>query len=306
MNADPSSSAALSRAMVALEGLSIGDALGERFFGPEDTVMPRLAQRQLPAPLWPYTDDTAMALSVVEVLGRFGTIVSDELAAAFARRYRAEPARGYGAGAHTILAEMARGTPWRQAATGPFGGQGSFGNGGAMRVAPLGAFFADCQPEQIAREAEASAEVTHLHPEGRAGAVAIALAAAYSWRRRHRPELVAGLGLIDFVLPWVSAGAVRSGIETARSLESATTVSQAAGTLGTGQRVSAADTVPFCLWAAARHLDDFVEAFWNTVEGRGDRDTTAAIVCGIVASGTGIESIPVPWLKAREPLRLSI
>jgi hypothetical protein len=40
---------------------------------------------------WPYTDDTTMALAILEVLGEFGRIDQDALAQRFAARYRAAP-----------------------------------------------------------------------------------------------------------------------------------------------------------------------------------------------------------------------
>src|SRR6185436_6053936 len=113
-------------------------------------------------------DDTEMALSIAEVLALFGRIDQDELAQLFARRYRLDPMRGYGATAHTILSEIGYGTPWRKAAASAFGGQGSMGNGGAMRVAPVGAYFAD-DFDAVVREARASAEVTHANPDAQAG-----------------------------------------------------------------------------------------------------------------------------------------
>jgi hypothetical protein len=51
------------------------------------------------------------------------------------------------------------------------------GNGGAMRAAPVGAFFAD-DLAALVEHADRSAAVTHAHAEGRAGAVAVAAAAA--------------------------------------------------------------------------------------------------------------------------------
>jgi len=48
----------------------------------------------------------------------------------------------------------------------------SFGNGSAMRVSPVGFAFANL--EEVLREAEKSAAVTHNHPEGIKGARAIA------------------------------------------------------------------------------------------------------------------------------------
>jgi ADP-ribosylglycohydrolase len=71
---------------------------------------------------------------------------------------------------------------------------------------------------------------------------------------------------------------------------------------GNGSAVTAPDTVPFALWCAARHLGSYEAALWSTVSGRGDRDTTCAIVGGIVVMYAGVESIPVEWLEHREQI----
>ncbi len=72
--------------------------------------------------------------------------------------------------------------------------------------------------------------------------------------------------------------------------------------LGNGTHVTAQDTVPFTLWCAAHHLSDYTEAVWVAISALGDRDTTAAIVGGIVASYVGAAGIPTDWRAAREPL----
>ena len=64
--------------------------------------------------------------------------------------------------------------------------------------------------------------------------------------------------------------------------------------------VSAHDTVPFTIWAAARYLTDVEEAIWSTASAGGDVDTTCAIVGGITAAGGG--HLPAAWLRAAEPL----
>jgi ADP-ribosylglycohydrolase len=56
------------------------------------------------------------------------------------------------------------------------------------------------------------------------------------------------------------------------------------------------------LFCAGAHLDNYEEAIWMTVSGLGDRDTTCAIVGGIVATYTGADAIPSDWLDSREPL----
>lgn len=299
MSTPPADHAArLERARLALEGLALGDAFGQCFFtfsNPE-FVEGLIEARAEPAPPWLYTDDTAMALSVYEVLAETGRLDQDQLARAFARRYVEEPRRGYGGGAHTLLRQLADGDPWQQAAPALFEGQGSFGNGGAMRVAPLGAYFSD-DIDTLVEAARASAEVTHAHPDGQAGAIAIAVAAAFACSRR--PE-----GLLAFAHAHTPPGATRDGIAYAAGLPEGCSVRLAASALGTGSLVSSADTVPFSLWCAARCLDDFEAALWLTVAGLGDRDTTCAIVGGIVALAVGRAGLPADWLAAREPLPL--
>ena len=44
------------------------------------------------------------------------------------------------------------------------------------------------------------------------------------------------------------------------------------------------------------------EALWHTVAGLGDRDTTCAIVGGIVGARVGVEGIPIEWRDKRESL----
>ena len=60
--------------------------------------------------------------------------------------------------------------------------------------------------------------------------------------------------------------------------------------------------MPFAVWVAAKHLDDYPEAVRSCIRSGGDVDTTAAIVGGIVAAYTGLDGIPPDWLAAREAL----
>ena len=98
----------LALARRSLAGLAVGDAFGETIFGEPREVARRVAKRLIATRRpWRWTDDTAMALSIVEVLGRHNAIDPDELAAAFARRYADAPDRGYGQGASALLTRFA-------------------------------------------------------------------------------------------------------------------------------------------------------------------------------------------------------
>jgi len=278
---------AMGRALRSLDGLSVGDAFGERWF--TDVVGP--VRRSLPPAPWRWTDDTQMALSVVEVLGQVGHIDQELLARAFCRRY--EPGRGYGAGAHRLL-EAFRTTPWREASAALFDGRGSYGNGGAMRVAPLGAYFAGEAVARVASEARRSAEVTHWNVEGQEGAVAVAVATA---ALIEAPTCTAET-LFEAVRSAMVASKTREGVERARSI-GADAWAEAYRVLGTGERISAQDTAPFCVWVVAHHREDFAETLWRTAAGLGDMDTTCAIVGGMLAN---VVEVPGAWIEAREGL----
>lgn len=288
--------ARMARARLSLLGLSIGDSFGECFFAAD--AKKRIASRRLPDPPWYYTDDTEMALSIVDVLDACGRIDQDRLAASFARRY--DPRRGYGSMAGILMREYQAGIRWQDAAPAAFAGQGSMGNGGAMRVPPVGAYFAD-DLERAAREADLSAEVTHSHREGQAGAIAVAVAAALAWQEGGGPRLPPR-EFITRAMDETPSGDTCSLLYRASKLRDDVDVAYVAAMLGSGRQVTAPDTVPFVIWCAAHFRDSFEEAMWNTVAGLGDRDTTCAMVGGIVALSVGDAGIPPAWRDAREPL----
>ena len=281
---------ALANANRSLEGLSVGDAFGQLFFrlSPYQT-----SPADLPSGTWRWTDDTHMALSIVEILKRYGRIEQGGLAQAFARRFTQEPYRGYAGGAMRLLNQVANGADWREISPRLFG-SGSYGNGAAMRVAPVGGYFYD-DLKRAAYEAQLSAVVTHAHPEGQAGAMAVAVAAAIAANDPHPT----GQDFLREILPYVPESVTKERIQKAMQIPP-DELRDAVEQLGTGSEVSAQDTVPFCLWSAANHLEDFEDALWWTVKGMGDCDTTCAMVGGIVALSA--PEIPASWLKRREPL----
>ncbi|MFD3653992.1 ADP-ribosylglycohydrolase family protein [Streptomyces sp. NPDC058620] len=280
----------------SLEGLALGDAFGERWFPlfrEPRQAFEEVRDRRTPSePVWPWTDDTALALALDRVLDECGHVDQDRLALFFALAFDADQARGYGHGMHMLLPQLLTSpADWRTLAPGLFEG-GSLGNGAAMRVAPLGARFHD-DLGHAAEQAVLSAEVTHAHPEGIAGAVAVAVAAALSVR---------GELTLAAVADRTPAGLVRDGLRRAAELPLATEPRKAADLLGNGQRIRADDTVPFALWTAVRHRDDLEAALWATAEGFGDVDTTCAITGGVVAAATGTGGVPDAWTRRREPI----
>ena len=291
----------LSRALRSLDGLSVGDSLGECFLSGEAKFGLSGVEPQIPSGPWRVTDDTIMALSIVRCLQRHGYMHQQTLAEGFAAEYRRDVTRGYGTGAHLILRAISDGVAWSEAARRVFDGKGSCGNGGAMRVAPLGAYFAN-DVERIIVEARASAEVTHAHPDGQTGAIAVALAAGWI---ANQSKLNSGYTLIEHVLAHLPKTETFEKLLVALEVPFTTRPEVAGDRLGNGSRVTASDTVPFCLWCVARHPNNYAQALWAAIGGFGDIDTNCAIVGGIIAAGNPQAGIPPSWLEARECISLS-
>jgi ADP-ribosylglycohydrolase len=247
------------RMRLSLDGLGIGDALGEMLSYRAEVAPSRLAQNELPAGPWFHTDDTEMAISICAVLKSHGFIHADALSKRFSRRFERDPDRGYGKMTRIQMREIIAGANWRDQAANAFGGQGSMGNGGAMRVAPLGAYFAD-DLDRCAAEARKSALVTHTHPEGVAGTIAVAAGAAMAWRLITSPKSDQAAEFFGEVLRVTPESRVRRGIMLASQTRPELPVTDVAKALGNGSLVTAPDTVPFCIWMAAHHLDNYVAA----------------------------------------------
>ncbi|GGX27198.1 ADP-ribosylglycohydrolase family protein [Streptomyces lomondensis] len=293
MTADSAPDVRLDRALAALRGLSVGDALGSQYFVPVN--YPLLKRREVPSGPWQWTDDTEMAASVVAVLAVHHRIDQDALARSFAEHHDFD--RGYGPSVNRLLRLVGEGGDWRELAAGLFNGQGSWGNGAAMRIAPLGAWYAD-DPEQATHQAEISAYTTHQHREAVVGAMAVAAAAAFAAAPGGPPGAEA---LLDGVIDLVPKSAVGAGLRRARDMLDYGDATTVAAVLGCGRRTTAHDTVPFALWSAARSLGDYEQAFWTTAQAGGDVDTTCAIVGGVLASGKA-GTPPAEWVGLTEPL----
>ena len=297
----PDHTVRVERMRLSLTALGIGDALGEMLSYQPQSAPRRLTEDDLPAGPWFHTDDTEMAISVAAVLKAHGFIHQDALAKRFVRRFERDPGRGYGSMTRMQMQEILAGANWRDTAVNAFGGQGSKGNGSAMRVAPLGGYFGD-DLERCVKEARASSVVTHTHPEGAAGAIAIALGAALTWQFKDFDGSKYSAKFFSELLQLTPESEVRRGIILASQIPGDMPAEVAAKALGNGSLVTAPDTVPFCLWIAAHHRNNLVQSLAETIRVGGDCDTNAAIVAGIVALSVGPSAIPKDWIKSREPL----
>jgi len=187
-----------------------------------------------------YTDDTVLTAAVAWAILEdrdYGSWIK-----AFARRY---PNAGYGGTFYQ----------WMQSdSSEPYG---SWGNGSAMRVSPVGFAFDDA--DAVLSEATASAAVTHNHPEGIKGAQATALAVFLARQGHSKKEIRKELS-------------IRFGYDLSRTLDS----------IRPGYRfdVSCQGSVPEAV-AAFLESTDYEDAVRKAVSLGGDSDTLACIAGGM-------------------------
>jgi len=284
----------------SLLGLSIGDAFGDSFFGDLDTVNNYIDNRIVPRNTkWEYTDDTVMAIAVLNNLAANGKINQDMLAKQFASNYRKDINRGYGGTAHKILREIGEGQPWQEVSASVFDGQGSMGNGAAMRAAPLGAYFYDDR-NLLKSEVAKSAEVTHYNLEARVGATAIAYAASLALNLRLTNTQLSAEAFIKEVCDQLEDSDTKSKVGKAMHIPGTYRIDTVVSILGNGIKLTSQDTVPIAIWCAANHLTNFEDALWRAVSALGDRDTICAMVGSIVILNAPDETVPQEWLNSVE------
>lgn len=288
----------------SLTGISIGDAFGECFFAEESFVKSHIQQRTVPETALDFTDDTIMAIAVFRSMEKFGGIDQDFLAEEFTKSYYLDFNRGYGPSMHRYFRAVKNGEHWKEVSYAKFEGQGSMGNGGAMRAAVIGAYFYD-DLSSLKENAEHSCEVTHANREAMEGTKAIALAAAFAVREKLGTEMFDPQNFIRTIQHELVDSDMKSKLNKCLYLDGNPSMELLVKTLGNGTLMTAQDTVPLVIWMLSRHRHNLEECLWNTVSALGDRDTTCAMAGGVSILCCEENTIP-EWTTKIENWKKSI
>jgi poly(ADP-ribose) glycohydrolase ARH3 len=274
----------------SMVGSALGDAIGELAFwrSGEAGLRAEIARRGVLA----YTDDTAMAIGLAESISQVGGLDEAHLGETFRANFAREPWRGYAGGPPTIFSLVEReGMSYSEAARSLFGGQGTFGNGAAMRIAPVGLFFHDSA--HLYDRARIAASVTHAHPIGADGAAVLAWAVARAVRLAPQEPFPFDhffQGLIDFG----RTPEIRDKMMLVRTLISQdVAASHAAWHLG--RTVAVHESLPFAIYSFLRHPKSFEACLSCAILNGGDRDTLGAMACAVSGAYLGVEAIPQAW-----------
>ncbi len=279
----------------ALIGGALGDAIGEIACRDpaRDAVLAQLDQvEQLR-----YTDDTVMAIAVAETLIEFGDVEPQILGNLFQERYHKEPWRGYSESIQNIYALVKNeGIGYVDAATRLYGGEGSFGNGAAMRVAPVALFFrhSDRLDDRIA----AASRVTHAHAVAIDGArilaTALLKALAINPQRPFSPH-----AFLEDIGGAAHSAEFRAKLATlAQLLDRGTPPAVAVEALGHG--TAAHESVPFALYSFLIHPHEFIECLLCAVLHGGDRGTLGTMAGTLSGAFLGVDALPDAWRRKLE------
>lgn len=279
----------------SMVGSAIGDAIGELAFHVSGKASLEVQLEMLSE--LRYTDDTAMAIGLAESIIEKQDIVHHHLGDRFRYNYQREPWRGYASGPPTIFALVQRlGITYMEAARRLFGGNGSLGNGSAMRVAPVGLFFYNTPT--LYEKAIASAEVTHTHPIGMDGAAV--QAKAISQALIHNPqESFQKYPLIDTLIDFARTPEIRMKLRLVKDLIAENATPEVAANR-IGRTVAVHESMPFALFSFLRYPSSFEECLFCAVSHGGDRDTLGAMACAISGAYLGVQAIPKSWQEKLE------
>jgi poly(ADP-ribose) glycohydrolase ARH3 len=276
--------------LACLVGAAIGDALGARREGrgmsrSEDIVSLAEKLEQLI-----YTDDTHMTIGIAESLIESKGFDGEHMAQTFIKNYEAEPWRGYGPGPPRIFWMIKNGEPWDSAADRLYRG-GSFGNGSAMRVAPVGLLYSH-NLEKLRGIAYQSSSITHSHELGKEGAAlqACAVALALNTPSDEDIDKEAFLSkLQNFIQNQVYKEKVAQIRESLGEQDEAKVVAL----LGNG--IEAPRSVPTAVYCFLRQPQSYKDTVIYAISLGGDTDTIAAMAGAISGAYLGIEAIPSEW-----------
>jgi poly(ADP-ribose) glycohydrolase ARH3 len=282
-----------SKFLGSLIGTGVGDAVGAGFEGRrmvESEAIKAVADRQ---EVLTYTDDTHMMIGVAESLAENGGFDGAHMAHTFMTNYEHEPWRGYGPGPPRIFRLIRVGEAWDKAAEKLYHG-GSYGNGSAMRIAPVGILYHD-DLAQLRELAYGSSQITHAHELGKEGAAlqacAVALAVNLEPLAVFDPEEFLAK-LEEFIHHQV----YKEKLAKIRVLLNETDGANRAKVVAeVGNGIEAFNSVPTAIYSFLSHPRSFEEAILFAVSLGGDTDTIAAMTGAISGAYLGVGSVSDVW-----------
>lgn len=237
-----------------------------------------------------YTDDTQMTLALATSLVERGHADSEHISSKYAEFYQSS--RGYGAAAHMVMQALRSGADHRETGRMQFE-DGSFGNGGAMRIAPIGLAYRHASDGALRKTVEAALLCTHVHPEAIDGAFiqakAVAQAAAVA-----EPLEFDAKGFPLMLVRLCETDIMRRKLTVLmEAIEGDASDDRVIAKVGNGIRTS--EAVAAALWAFIRCSKTPEDCVIRAVGFGGDTDTIGAMTGALVGALHGYSWVPGRW-----------
>ncbi len=277
----------LDKFLGSLLGVAVGDALGMPYEG----LPPKLVRRYIGDRLvmrdgrlkkGSYTDDTEMMIGVLESLVKNRGFSKEDMAKRFIENFNRK--RGYGRGTIHVLSLIKKGVSIEKAVFSMFS-EGSFGNGAAMRIAPVGLLYHK-RPDLLREISYGVSSITHGHVIAKEAACVVSYAISLCIICEEKKEFLKKI--IEFAqVP-----------EVKRKLEDIEKIGERDPEFvakALGNSVKADEAVASAIYSFL-YSDTFYDALHFSVSIGGDTDTISAICGGIAGAFWGKEAIPKDWL----------
>ncbi|XP_073936685.1 ADP-ribosylhydrolase ARH3 isoform X2 [Castor canadensis] len=270
-----------------------------------------------------YTDDTAMARALVQSLLAKEAFDEVDMAHRFAQEYKKDPDRGYGAGVITVFKKLLspKCHDVYEPARAQFNGKGSYGNGGAMRVAGIPLAYSSIQDVQ--KFARLSAQLTHASSLGYNGAILQALAVYLALQGEsssehfleqllgHMEELEGDAqSVLDARELGMEERPYSSRLKKIGELLDQDSVSREEVVSELGNGIAAFESVPTAIYCFLRCMepDPEIPSTFNSLQRTliysislgGDTDTIATMAGAIAGAYYGMDQVPESWQQSCE------
>lgn len=254
-----------------------------------------------------YTDDTNAALALASSIVDRGSVDPSHAARRCAEFFRDNEAfRGCPPTAKMALQKVLDGVPVEEIGLPPhfpFEG-GSFANGGAMRISPLGLAFRSVDAQAMRQAAARAVLASHRHPEAVDFAFVQALAVRHALAASP-PSVFDPYALLQDAQGQCESEGMRAAVAATEAALRSYKASQDEWQIlqdickkiprpgsGMGFQIASVHMAPCVLWVVCRHHQNPRDALQAAIALGGDTDTTASMVGAVVGALHGTE-----WCK---------
>ncbi|KAJ5070569.1 adp-ribose glycohydrolase arh3 [Anaeramoeba ignava] len=249
-----------------------------------------------------YTDDTEMTLAVCDSLIKNQGLNAEHLAKTYGRYFDSRPQRGYGPSVSKILRKISQGEiDYRESGTMIFP-EGSYANGGLMRISPIGFSFRNASQEVMHEAVRLALLPTHVHPEAIEGTFLQAFSIAKFTKMN--PKDFDADQWINELINMSKVELIKKRLEVVlECLHKEMTPLQVVelvtepNEFGKTFQIRTADALASVCYIMGKFGKNPEQALEEIVILGGDADTVAAILGALIGSLYGSSWIPNRWFK---------